>query len=115
MFDIGFWEIAVICVIALLVVGPERMPGLIREVARWTKSARHFVMTTRREFESQLSSLELDAKIKNPLSRDFEETLADMDDLMKAAPDRQQPSDQQPSDQQSPNQQSSSRDEQQLT
>ena len=91
MFDIGFWEIVLICVIALLVVGPERMPGLIREVARWANTARRFIANARREFETQLSTLETDAKIKNPLPRNFEESLAKMDGLMKSAPDRQDP------------------------
>ena len=31
MFDIGFWELIVIAVIALLVVGPEQLPGFVRE------------------------------------------------------------------------------------
>ena len=91
MFDIGFWEIVLICVVALLVVGPERMPGLVREVARWTNTARRFIANARREFETQLSTLEMDVKIKDPLPRNFEESLAKMDDLMKSAPDRQDP------------------------
>jgi sec-independent protein translocase protein TatB len=32
MFDIGFWEIALVLVVALVVVGPERLPGLVRPV-----------------------------------------------------------------------------------
>ena len=28
MFDIGFWELAIIGVVALLVIGPERMPEM---------------------------------------------------------------------------------------
>jgi len=90
MFDIGFWEIALTGVIALLVVGPERLPGLIREVMRWTSAARRFISGARREFESQLTALEADAKIINPLPRDYEESLASMDKLMQAAPDRQE-------------------------
>ena len=34
MFDIGFWEIIVIAIVALLVVGPDKLPGLIRETSR---------------------------------------------------------------------------------
>jgi len=41
-------------------------------------------------FESQLTALEADAKIINPLPRDYEESLASMDKLMQAAPDRQE-------------------------
>jgi Tat protein translocase TatB subunit len=91
MSDIGFWEIALTCAIALLVVGPERLPGLIREVMRWTSAARRFISTARREFENQLTTLEADAKIENPLPRNYEDSLASMDKLMQAAPDRQEP------------------------
>jgi len=31
MFDFGFWEIAIIGIITLIVVGPERMPSLARK------------------------------------------------------------------------------------
>ena len=31
MFDFGFWEIAIIGIITLIVVGPEKMPSLARE------------------------------------------------------------------------------------
>ncbi|NOY62665.1 MAG: twin-arginine translocase subunit TatB, partial [Gammaproteobacteria bacterium] len=35
MFDIGFWEITVIAVIALLVVGPDEFPQLVRSVGQF--------------------------------------------------------------------------------
>lgn len=91
MFDIGFWEIVLICVIALLVIKPEHMPKLVREIARWTRTANRFIANARREFETQLSTLETDIKIKDPLPGNFEESLAKMDNLMKSAPDRQDP------------------------
>src|SRR3989304_2993134 len=93
MFDIGFWEIALTGVIALLVVGPERLPGLIREVMRWTSAARRFISGARREFESQLTALEADAKIINPLPRDKEKPLAGMASIKRGAPDRKEPPD----------------------
>ena len=35
MFDIGFWEIFAVAVIALLVLGPDRIPGAVRGVSHW--------------------------------------------------------------------------------
>ena len=35
MFDIGFWELGVIFIVALLVVGPEKMPALIKGAGQW--------------------------------------------------------------------------------
>jgi len=35
MFDIGFWEFALIGVITLIVVGPERMPAIARKAGQY--------------------------------------------------------------------------------
>ena len=51
MFDVGFWELAVIGVIALLVVGPERMPALIRTTGQWVGKAQRMARDLRRELE----------------------------------------------------------------
>lgn len=37
MFEIGFSEMVLVCVIALLVLGPEKLPGAVRQVARFIK------------------------------------------------------------------------------
>lgn len=79
MFDIGFWELAIIAVVALLVVGPERMPGLLRDVGRWVKAVRRFITQTRYEIER-----ELDFEPEKNLI----EKISDMDKLMDIAPDK---------------------------
>lgn len=53
MFDIGFWELAVIGVVALLVVGPERMPGLIRTAGQWAGQIQRLARDLRREIERE--------------------------------------------------------------
>ena len=80
MFDIGFWELVVIAVCALLVLGPERLPGFMTQVARWFGQVKRFANNARRELESELE-LHRD--------RDFEKTLSDVDDLKRNAPDRE--------------------------
>lgn len=82
MFDIGFWELVVIAVIALLVVGPERLPELVRETGRWVRAARRFVTDTRYQIEREL---DLDTR------GDFKQNIADLDRLMSSAPDREPP------------------------
>ncbi|WP_019023608.1 MULTISPECIES: Sec-independent protein translocase protein TatB [unclassified Thioalkalivibrio] len=59
MFDIGFWEIIIIVLVALLVVGPERLPGLAREIGRWVGKTRRFVHSVRSDFEQELQTEEL--------------------------------------------------------
>ena len=55
MFDFGFSEILVILVLALIVLGPERLPGVVRRVGRWVGRARAMA----RQFQDQLEE-ELD-------------------------------------------------------
>ncbi len=81
MFDIGFWEIIIIAVVALLVVGPDKLPGLIREVAKWVATTRRFVMNTKREMEQELQ-FDLEKDIPTRIS-----DLEDLDDLMNLASD----------------------------
>ena len=56
MFDIGFSEILVIFVLALIVLGPEKLPRVVREVGRWVGRARAMA----RQFQEQLED-EVDA------------------------------------------------------
>lgn len=53
MFDAGFWELLVIGVLALVVVGPERLPRLARVVGLWVGRARHAFYSVRDEIERE--------------------------------------------------------------
>jgi len=59
MFDIGFWELAVIGVVALLVVGPERLPGLARSTGMWVGRARRFVSGVKADIDREIAADEL--------------------------------------------------------
>ncbi len=59
MFDIGFAEIVLVMVIALLVVGPERLPRLARTAGLWLGKARAFVQSVREDVERELAAEEL--------------------------------------------------------
>jgi len=59
MFDIGFWELAVIGVVALLVIGPERLPGLARTAGLWLGRARGFVSSVKADIDRELAADEL--------------------------------------------------------
>lgn len=53
MFDIGFWEIVVVAVVALLVVGPDEFPTLVRNIGGWLGKIRRFVSETRDDLEQE--------------------------------------------------------------
>ena len=40
MFDVGFWELLIIAVVALLVLGPERLPEVAKQAAFFVRKAR---------------------------------------------------------------------------
>ena len=59
MFDIGFWELSVIAVVALLVVGPERLPKLARTAGLWLGRARRFVSSVKADIDREIAAEEL--------------------------------------------------------
>jgi sec-independent protein translocase protein TatB len=63
MFEVGFTEIIVILGLALLVLGPEKLPGLAEKVGRWTGRARSMARQLRSQLEQEVT-LEQMAKSK---------------------------------------------------
>ena len=79
MFDIGFWELALIGVVALLVVGPDRLPALARTVGLWVGKIRRYVSTVRDDIEREIQADELKSLLSkaddlNPLKDIIDET-----------------------------------------
>ncbi len=64
MFDIGFWEMALIGVVALLVIGPERLPGLARTAGIWLGKGRRFVSSVKADVEREIRADELKRVMK---------------------------------------------------
>ena len=58
MFDIGFWEIALIAVVALLVVGPEEFPALVRTIGAVLGKIRRFVQDAKQELDREVLQAE---------------------------------------------------------
>jgi len=59
MFDIGFSEVILVFVIALLVVGPERLPRIARTAGLWVGKMRGFVSSVKAEIDRELATEEL--------------------------------------------------------
>jgi len=64
MFDIGFLEMIVIGVLALLVLGPERLPKAARTAGKWFGKAKRMVSQFSSEIDKQLEIDELKAQLK---------------------------------------------------
>jgi sec-independent protein translocase protein TatB len=70
MFDIGMFEMILIGVIALLILGPERMPEAARTAGRWVAKARSYITGIKADVASQLSIDELNElrQLRNDLT-----------------------------------------------
>ncbi|WP_421843571.1 Sec-independent protein translocase protein TatB [Marinobacter algicola] len=64
MFDIGFVELLICGVIALLVLGPERLPTAARAAGRWIGGARRMVSQFSSELDRQLKAEELREELR---------------------------------------------------
>ena len=59
MFDIGFLEMMTIGIVALLVIGPERLPEVAAKVGRYVGKAQRFVRGVRSDISRELESGDL--------------------------------------------------------
>lgn len=65
MFDVGFWEILLILVLALVIIGPERLPGAARKAGFFVGKARRYIEGVRSEVEQELDVSEFKRLLHN--------------------------------------------------
>ena len=71
MFDFGFWEIAIIGVITLIVVGPEKMPSLARKAGLYFGKLNRFFNKVKSDINEEIRMDE----IKDEMSMDEEKII----------------------------------------
>ena len=76
MFDVGFSELLIVAVVALLVLGPERLPKAARFAGLWIRRARAQWYSVKSELERELAAEEF--------KRQFTETMAELKPQMQA-------------------------------
>jgi len=64
MFDLGFSELVVIAVVALIVLGPERLPRAARFAGLWVRRARAQWYSVKSEFERELAAEDLKRSVE---------------------------------------------------
>ncbi|MCF6236420.1 MAG: Sec-independent protein translocase protein TatB [Gammaproteobacteria bacterium] len=67
MFDIGFWEILLIGIVALLVVGPDQFPSLVRNVMEWVRKGRQMVQSAKDSVNEELERVD---SLKNSMAKE---------------------------------------------
>ena len=87
MFDIGFWELMILGLVALLVVGPERLPKLAHTAGKWLGKGRSVLSSVKAEIDKEIKAEELKQVLEeqkkklNPLEDVIEETTETMRDF----------------------------------
>lgn len=90
MFEIGFWQLVLVAVIALVVLGPERLPVVARSIGRWTGQARGYMRGLKAELDRELRLKELEAELKAARD-DAGEIGAELRDGLDPRDDREKP------------------------
>lgn len=82
MFDIGFWELSLIAVIGLLILGPERLPRVARTAGLWVSKMKSMVAEVKSNIDEELRMEELNAlkKTGEKLKQDLETTQNELKD-----------------------------------
>lgn len=55
MFEIGFSEIILVAIVALVVFGPDKLPGLARDIGLWTGRIRRMINSVQHDVQRELS------------------------------------------------------------
>lgn len=85
MFDIGFSELLMIAVVALLVLGPERLPKAARFAGLWVRRARAQWYSVKSELERDLAADELRRSLREAQDafRDTEQGLREHSEAVR--------------------------------
>lgn len=95
MFDIGFWEIMLISIVGLVVLGPKRLPIAIRSVLKWVNTAKNMANSVKSEISQELKLHEMNENMINA-SKQGLDTLdpglkASIDEMKQSAKDLARP------------------------
>lgn len=75
MFDIGFGELCLVALVALLVFGPDKLPGVARTAGLWVGRARRFVTTVKQDIDRELRLKELQESLMKSEREDLRELI----------------------------------------
>lgn len=95
MFDMGFSELLLVAIIGLVVIGPERLPGVARTVGRQVGNLRRFMRSMQTQLEQEVKLDELNRKImaetRGQTFRNNDESEADQSQASSSAQQESQP------------------------
>ena len=84
MFDIGFWELMLIGIMGLVILGPERLPVAIRTIRGWISGVRKFSDAVKTEITEELRINELHANLKKAEQADMKNLSPEVAESLKS-------------------------------
>ena len=87
MFDIGFWELVTLFVVALLILGPEKLPRVANTLGRWVGQGRTVIRNLWRQMNVELALKEEEERNKDTGTSTANKTDADTDTAAPTGPD----------------------------
>ena len=82
MFDIGFPELLIISVVALLVIGPDKLPETIRTMSLWMGRFRRSFSKIKQEIETEIGADEIKAQLYNEsIMQDIEKSRKTLEEV----------------------------------
>jgi len=87
MFDVGFWELILIAIMGLVILGPERLPVAIRTLRGWISGARKFSDTVKSELTEELRVHELHANLKKAEETNLQNLSPELAESLKSLQD----------------------------
>ena len=69
MFDVGFSELILLGIVALIVLGPEKLPHAARMAGAWIGKIRRTVIDIQAEIEKEVSAAELKQRMNDEIAR----------------------------------------------
>lgn len=86
MFDIGFTELLVCLIVALVVIGPEQLPGAVRTAGLWIGRLKRSLRDTRNEIERQIGADDIRRQLHNEeVMQNLEEARLRIEKTMREA------------------------------
>lgn len=89
MFDVGFSELLLFAIVALVVLGPEKLPHAARMAGAWIGRIRRTLISVQADIENEVAAAEMRERIRKELEKartDTERLLHDATDLKQPEP-----------------------------
>lgn len=69
MFDVGFSELLLLAIIALVVLGPEKLPHAARMAGAWVGRIRRMIVSVQADIENEVAAAEMRERIQKELAK----------------------------------------------